>query len=145
MQDFLAKKETSVAQKKEVKESVDKVVTVAAEEPKDEINLSVIPTVDAKELGVNDLIKIDGVYRNPNFKPWSCLDPNKEVKLLWEALEKDNNEKGIEEIGEGSTCFEHNFEFWGTWKIKKSGITVEFLKNLENWPKGIKKIEVKPA
>ena len=87
------------------------------------------------------LFKIEGVFKNPNFKPWSSVDPNKEVKLLWEALEKDNKEKGIEEIGEGSTCFEHHFEFWGTWKIMKPGITVEFSQNPENWPKGIKNIE----
>ena len=118
---------------------------VTAEEPKDEINLSVIPAPAAIEACVNDLFKIEGVYRNPNFKPWSTVDPNKEVKLLWEMLERDNKEKGIEEIGEGSTCYEHNFEFWGTWKIVKPGITVEFLQNLENWPKGIKNIEVKPA
>ena len=145
MKDYLAKKESSAALKEEVEETIDKVVTVTAEEPKDEINLSVIPINDAKEACVNDLFKIEGVYKNPNFKPWSSVDPNKEVKHLWEALEKDNIKNGIEEIGEGSTCFEHNFEFWGTWKIKKPGITVEFLKSLENWPKGIKNIEVKPA
>jgi hypothetical protein len=48
------------------------------------------------------------------------------------SIEKDNKDKGIEEIGEGSTYFEHNFEFWGTWKIKKPGITIGFL---QNWPK----------
>ena len=120
-------------------------MTVTAEEPRDEINLSVIPTDDAQEACVNDLFKIEGVYKNPNFKPWYSVDPNNEVKLLWEVLEKDNNEKGIEEIGEGSTCFQHNFEFWGTWRIKKPGIAVEFLNNLENWPKGIKNLEVKAA
>jgi hypothetical protein len=36
-------------------------VTVTAEEPEDEINLSVIQTDDAKEVGVNDLAKIEGV------------------------------------------------------------------------------------
>ena len=61
MQDYLAKKETSAALKKEVKESVDKVVP---EEPKDEINLIVIPKDDAKEVVVNDLFKIEGVYKS---------------------------------------------------------------------------------
>ena len=145
MQEYLAKKESSATLKKEVEEPLDKAVKVTAEEPKDEINLSVIPAPAASEACVNDLFKIEGVYRNPNFKPWSTVDPNKEVKLLWEMLERDNKEKGIEEIGEGSTCYEHNFEFWGTWKIVKPGIAVEFLKNLENWPKGIKNIEVKTA
>ena len=55
------------------------MATVAAEEAKDEINLSVIPTDDAKEVGVND--------------------------VFWEVLEKDNKEKGIGEIREGSTRF----------------------------------------
>ena len=145
LRDYLAKKESSAAVKDEVEETVDKVVTVTLEEPKDEINLTVIPVDDAKEACVNDLFQIKGVYKNPNFKPWYSVDPNNEVKLLWEVLEKDNNEKEIEEIGEGSTCFQHNFEFWGTWRIKKPGITVEFLNNLENWPKGIKNVEVKPA
>ena len=39
----------------------------------------------------------------------------------------------------------YNFEFWVTLKIVKPGITVEFLQNFENWPKGIKNTEVKPA
>ena len=109
MQEYIAKKENP-ASKKEVEETVDKVERVIAKEPKDEINLAVIPNDDANEACVNNLFKIEGVFKNPNFKPWSSIDPNKEVKLLWEALEKDNKEKGIEEIGEGSTCFEHNLE-----------------------------------
>ena len=143
MEEFLAKKEFKSSLKKEAEETLD--VKVTAEEPKDEIHLEVIPAAADSEVCVNDLFKIEGVYRNPNFKPWSNVDPNKELKLLWEMLERDNKEKGIEEIGEGSTCFEHNFEFWGTWKIVTPGITLKNLKNLENWPKGIKSIEVKPA
>ena len=67
MKDYLAKKESSAALKEEAEETIDKVVTVTAEEPKDKINLSVIPIGDAKEVYVNDLFKIEGVYINPNF------------------------------------------------------------------------------
>ena len=56
MQEYLAKKEYSAA-KKEVEETVDKVETVIAEEPKDEINLSVIPNDDAIEACVNKIIQ----------------------------------------------------------------------------------------
>ena len=96
---------------------------------------------------MNDLFKIEGEYKNPKFQSWTKVEPNVEVKTLWEKLTNDNKIKGIEEIGEGSTCFEHCFEFWGTWKIQKEGITEEFLKNSENWPKGVKitKVEPQPA
>ena len=76
---------------------------------------------------------------------WMNVEPEKHVKTLWDILEADNALKGIEEIGEGSTCFEHCFKVWGIWKVKKKGITLDFLKNSANWPKGIKITEVKPA
>ena len=97
------------------------------------------------DLRVNDLVKIDGEYKDPSFRPWSSVDPEKEVKVLWGKLEDSGKIMGLEEIGEGSTCFEHHFEFWGTWRVNKEGITDEFLKNAENWPKGVKITYVKPA
>jgi hypothetical protein len=57
------------------------------------------------------------------------VEPEKQLKILLDMLKADNKAKGIEEIGEGSTCFEHCFEFWGTLKVKKEGIPVVFLKN----------------
>ena len=45
----------------------EKVVVV---EPIDEINLSEIPKKEEnKQVPVNDLVKIDGKYKNPSFKP----------------------------------------------------------------------------
>ena len=54
--------------------------------------------------------------------PVSNLEPEKESKALCDMIEKDYVLKGIEEIGEGSACFEHSFEFWWTWRVKKEGI-----------------------
>ena len=136
--EFIAKKVSAKDAKNE-----EKVVIV---EPIDEITLSEIPQKEEnKEVPVNELVKIDGKYKNPSFKPWTVVEPEKESKALWDIIEKDNVLKGIEEIGEGSTCFEHSFEFWGTWRVKKEGITEDFLKNSENWPKGIKIDKVKPV
>ena len=117
---------------------------VIMEEPADESDLINIKEVQ-QEAHVDDMFKILGEFKNPNFQPWNKVEPDKEVKILWEVLTRDNKAKGIEEIGEGSTCFEHCFEFWGTWKLKREGITLDFLKNSENWPKGVKIREVKPA
>ena len=45
----------------------------------------------------------------------------------------ENEAKGIKEIGEGSTCFEHFYEFCGTWRVKKPGKnTLQFLKDSAN-------------
>ena len=115
----MAKKRTaSLDIKKEGIEPSEKATT---EVPEDEINLSHISSENENE---TDLFKVVG---------------------KWEALKEDNEKKGIEEIGEGSTCFEHYFEFWGTWKVKKKEIKSDFLKNSVNWPRGIEILEVKPA
>ena len=143
--DFLAQKAASESVKKEVEVRETTEVQVVIENPVDEIVLENISEEVKKEANVNDLFKIEGEYKNPQFKSWTNVDPGKEVKILWESLERINKEMGIEEIGEGSTCFEHCFEFWGTWRVKKDGMTIDFLKNSENWPKGVKITEVKPA
>ena len=101
--------------------------------------------IESEVLEKNDLVKIEGEYKNPSFRAWSRVDPEGEVKVLWEKLKNMGKVEGIEEIGEGSTCFEHHFEFWGTWRVKKEGITEEFLKNNRNWPKGVKITNVKTA
>ena len=67
------------------------------------------------------------------------------MKVLWDDIKTVNSEIGIEEIGEGSSCFEHFFEFWGTWQVKKENITLDYLKNSENWPRGVKITKVEPA
>ena len=84
-----------------------------------------------------------GEYKTPNFKPFEKINPQEEVKALWEVIKKDNETKGIKEVGDGSTCFEHCFEFWGTWKVNPEQ-NEQFLKDCKNWPKGIKIIEVEP-
>ena len=142
-EDFLAKKTTLVEVKEEeVNRKVDKAVL---EMPSDEIELTEIPVKIQSEPVEKDLFKIVGTYKNPKYTSWTVVEPGKEVKTLWEALKVDNEVKGIEEIGEGSTCFEHSFEFWGTWKTKKPEINSDFLRKSENWPRGIKILEVKPA
>ena len=95
----------------EVNENTDTVVKGNIEDLKDEIELDEIPKQVQNEAVVDDLLKIEGEYKNPNFKPWTVVEPEKEVKTLWDMLKSDNKVKGIEEIGEGSTCFEHCFEF----------------------------------
>ena len=137
-EDFLAKKKAASQEIKE--EVVDQSAKVTMEVPADEIDLSHISNENS-----NDLFKIIGKYKNPKFESWSNVEPGKEVKFLWEALKEDNEKKGIEEIGEGSTCFEHYFEFWGTWKVKKKEVNGDFLKNSGNWPRGVEILEVKPA
>ena len=80
-----------------------------------------------------------------------CVAPipsEEEIKTLWKRIEAANHSLGIKEIGEGSTCFEHCFEFWGTWKIQNAEkINIADLKNAENWPNGTKILDVglKPA
>ena len=116
-------------------------------EPTDEITLTEF-TNDNHEATENDLIKIVGQYKNPMFKPWSVVKPEEEIKTLWKRIEAANHSLGIKEIGEGSTCFEHCFEFWGTWKIQNAEkINIAVLKNAENWPNGTKilDVELKPG
>ena len=139
--DFYAKKSAKVMK---TEPSDNQNADVIMEEPADENDLSNTKEVQ-QEARVDDMFKILGEFKNPNFQPWNKVEPDKEVKILWEVLTRDNKAIGIEEIGEGSTCFEHCFEFWGTWKLKREGITLDFLKNSENWPKGVKIREVKPA
>jgi hypothetical protein len=144
-QEFLARKVSSDDAKKEAEESDDKVDEVIIENPVDVNELNEIPTRAQNEAFVNELFNIKGEYKDPKFKPWTNVDSEKHLEILWDMLKANNKAKGIEEIGEGSTCFEHCFKFWKIWKVKKEGITVDFLENSENWPKGIKITGVKPA
>ena len=86
-----------------------------------------------KECAEDDLIKIEGKFKNPKFKPWTKVNPEEEVKIMWEAIKNDSEMKGIEEIGEASATFEHCFEFWGTWRVMKPGLTLKYLEHSENW------------
>ena len=141
---FFAKKTASAVVKEETVDENHKSSHLM-ENPSDEIELEKIPEDDRIDIKIGDLFKIKGEYKNNKFKPWSKIEPENEIKVLWSDINTVNNEKGIEEIGEGSTCFEHCFEFWGTWRVKKENITVDVLKDSENWPKGVKITEVKPA
>ena len=112
----------------------------------DEIELTEISDEAASnECKLGELIKIEGEYKNPNFKSWSQLVLTKEAKIMWEAIKNESDAMGIEEIGEASATFEHCFEFWGTWRIKKPGILKNYIADSDNWPKGIKIIDIKSA
>ena len=92
-------------------------------EPVDEITLTEIP-IDKTEVSENEIINIVGENKNRN---------------LWKSIDEANKKIGIKEIGEGSTCFEHYYEFWGSWKIENgSKLTIEVLRNPSNWPKETK-------
>ena len=123
----------------------EEVTEMKMEEIEDEIELTEISVKDEEECVVDKMIKIEGEFKNPNLKPWTKLDPEKEVKLMWDIIKYESEKMGIEEIGEASATFEHCFEFWGTWKIKKPGVKLKYLQNSENWSKGIKITEVKNA
>ena len=146
-QEYLSKKEASLDESKNlVKEKrnesdVGEVKSTLSVEPKDEIMLTEMETEDKPE---TNLFKVVGEFKNPKFKPFAIVEPEREVKALWELLKQDNETKEMEEIGEGSTCFEHHYEFWGTWRVKP-GTSQEFLEESGNWPKGVKIIEVKQA
>ena len=62
---------------------------------------------------------------------------------MWDLIKKESENKGIEEMGDASATFEHCFEFWGTWKIKKPGMKLKYLQNSENWTKRFKITEVR--
>ena len=112
-QEFLAKKKASLDdldEEKIVERDNSEVKETPLAEPKDEIELT--------EMSESNLYRIVGEYKNPKFKPWTVIDPEAEVKQLWELLKKENDYNEMEEIGEGSTCFEHHFEFWGVWRVK---------------------------
>ena len=119
------------------------VVKATFEVPSDEINLAEIPN-NEKLAQENQVFQVKGEFKDPKFKPWSKLDPEKGVKILWETLKDDNSKRGIEEIGDGSTCFEHCYEFWGKWKAKEPDgrLDIEFLKGSKNWPKGVTILDV---
>ena len=142
---FFAKKQADI--KVEISEKPERQQACSSPaEVKDEIELTEISDETASyEYKIGELLKIEGVYKNPKYKSWSEIDPSEEVKIMWEALKNESNVKGMEEIGEASATFEHSFEFWGTWKIKKPGITNKDVADSDNWANGIKIAEVKSA
>ena len=111
-------------------------------DPVDEISLteiSVNPRSDIK------LWKIVGKFKNPIRQSWTPADPEADCKLLWEQVNERDGKFEMEEIGDGSSYSENHIEFWGTWKVKREETNEEFLKNSNNWPKGIDILEVKPG
>ena len=129
-------------------EVTGEVIEKKIEDIDDEIELTEI-SVKAEETAeeecvVDQMIKIEGEFKNPNLKPWTKFDPEEEVKLMWDIIKKESKNKGIEEMGDASATFEHCFEFWGTWKIRKPGMKLKYLQNSENWTKGFKITEVRP-
>ena len=138
--DFFAKKSGSVEIKVENSDEAEKATNVDSVDEITEMDVA-----HQEEVSENELVRTVGEYKDPKFRPWSVIEPEKECKALWERIETANKAIGIKEVGEGSTCFEHCYEFWGKWKVEKpGGTTLDVLKNLENWPKGTKILEVKP-
>ena len=107
----------SVEVKEDLTSNSDNSQKVNLVEPMDEITLTEIP-YDKKEITENEIVNIVGEYKNPNYKAWLVVDPEEEVKNIWKSIEEANETIGIKEIGEGSTCFEHSYEFWGSWKVE---------------------------
>ena len=147
--EFLAKKAAlaSVEVKVDPTCNSDTTQKVNLVEPVDETALTEIPD-DMKEITENAIINIVGEYKNPKFKAWSFVNPEEEAKNLWKSIEDTNKTLGIKEIGEGSTCFEHCYEFWGSWKIETgSKLTTEVLKSPNSWPEGtrIRDLKVKSS
>ena len=118
---FFAKKHAEVKVENSVKPEMQQERSNPAKvEVEDEIELTEISDeASTNECKVGGFIKIEGEYKNPKFKSWSQIDPTEEVKIMWEAIKTESDVKGIKEIGEASATFEHCFEFWGTWEIKK--------------------------
>ena len=142
---FIARKNAEVKVENPVKLEMQQVLSSPAEID-DEIELTEIGEETFNiECKVGDLLKIEGNFKNPKFQSWSQIDPSEEIKVMWEALINESDAKGIEEIGEASATFEHCFEFWGTWRIKKQGITMKDITDANNWPKGITITDVKSS
>ena len=142
---FVAKKNAGLKVENPVKPDLLQVLSSPAEVD-DEIELTEISDeVCNNECKMGDLLKIEGKFKNPKFQSWSKIDPSEEIKVMWEALKNESDAKGIEEIGEASATFEHCFEFWGTWRIKKPGITKKDITDANNWPKGITITDVKSS
>ena len=138
---FIAKKNADLKVENPVKPEL-----LHPAEVDDEIELTEISDETCNnECKMGDLLKIEGKFKNPKFQSWSKIDPSEEIKVMWEALKNESDAKGIEEIGEASATFEHCFEFWGTWRIKKPGITKKDITDANNWPKGITITDVKSS
>ena len=141
---FLAKKNGESLDTKNTSDTKESKEDATIREPNDEIELTKLSDTNCDMKVEGNLFKIVGEYKNPKFKPWEVVEPKNDLKNMWEILKKENEKVGIEEIGEGSACFEHCLEFWGTWRSKTSRNT-EFFKDTNNWPKGVKILEVKHA
>ena len=111
----------------------------------DEIELTEMSDEVEKECAIDALVQIEGEFKNPKLKPWTHINPEEEVKIMWDVIKNESDMKGIEDIGEASATFEHYFEFWGTWRVKKPGITLKYLENSKNWSKGMKITKIKHA
>ena len=109
-------------------------------EPVDEINLE---TIDEKTK--TKVFKIKGEFVNPNRRPWFEIvkdDKEDEHKAFWELIDKGKDKLGIEDSSDGSTYIEHHLEFWGD-LVFKPGVTEDHVRNMENWPKGVRNLEIR--
>ena len=119
---------------------VEAGVPASITEPVDEINLETIDEKNEKKV-----FKIKGEFVNPNRRPWFEIikdDKEDEHKAFWELIDKGKEKLGIEDSSDGSTYIEHHLEFWGA-LVFKPGVTEEHVLNIENWPKGVRNLEIR--
>ena len=108
-------------------------------EPVDEINLE---NVNEK---ARNVFKIKGEFKDPKRKPWFEImktDKENEHEAFWELIKISKDKIGFDDFSDASTYIEHYLEFWGD-MVVKPGVTEEYLKNLENWPKGVRNLEIR--
>ena len=69
-------------------------------------------------------------------------DKENEHEAFWELIKINKDKIGFDDFSDASTYIEHYLEFWGD-MVVKPGVTEEYLKNLENWPKGVRNLEIR--
>ena len=60
---------------------------------------------------------------------------------LFKLIENNQDKIGLEDFSDGSTYVEHFLEFWG-YMVNKPGVSKAHLKNLDNWPKGVRNVKI---
>ena len=44
---------------------------------------------------IDDLVQIEGEFKNPKLKPWTHINPEEEVKIMWDVIKNERDMKGI--------------------------------------------------
>ena len=126
--EFIAKK-TVESKESSLKDKPSDPVKVVLVEPKDEINL------EEPEVNIEKEVNYVGEYI------YDTKLQNDEIhKTIWKTLQ-NNFKEGVEEFLDGSTCNEKIVMFWGKCKFKE-GFDRNYILDKNNWPNGMKKIEI---